>query len=353
MLTRPEGHGSDFGFKSRRIPQVILMSGAARVFPVRRITPAMGQRLWTAEWAHVLDIRLAAVPSLAEGAPLVALASTAAQQAVRQRLVRTLRRHWFEGPAALRLAGLNGTVFPEPGFLAVLRQARSAMEDATLRDSAGRTNGSGDGRGRPRVPLAAAQTPRQTWLDFEQESLRAQLSRFHDAAVRTALRNRPAPERDGTSPASLPVALHPGASPVAIWHRVLPVADTSRQDFALPEPLEIFYSRLEGRGQPDKVRAHYRRQAGPKAEVHSTAQGLWLSGLRPADETWSWTSLDVLIPLLRKETSQKRTDVRTAGLQELTVEILLVRTGPRAAAASTAGEPPLQEEKPHPAVTDN
>ncbi len=294
----------------------------------------LAQRLWTPEWGRGIAIRLGSISSLGEGAALAALASTIPREEVRQRLVHALCRQWDEGPGALRSAGVGTRVIPEPGFVAVLRQARARMEPALPRTLPVRRAGSAEGRNRVPPQPATAQNPSQAWLDFEQELVRAQMAQFHEAALIQALRGRLSAPGGTLASAAFSVAFHAGATPVAVWHRAAKPEEAGSRA-GLPEPLEIFYARLEGRGHPEKVVAHYRRQFAGKAELRSTSQETWLGGFR-AGENRDWTSLDVLV--VGPVGSDRRS--APAPVQDLTVEVLLVR------AHSEQGSAPTDEKQP-------
>lgn len=313
--------------------------GRASALEDTELLEAIAGRLWSAGWARGLEVRLASVNTLAERASLVTLASVVPRQAIRDRLVRVLSRHWPEGPEPLRKAGLGAAVVPEMGFLAVLCQATAASSQTMSKSSplprrTAVTGRLGVGEANP-DPLGAD----SAWSAFEQEVFRLQAARLQDAARVAALR-RTATDANAEAAAAALCPVYPGAEAASSLYLRLPQASPGPKGPSgvpaladrWPEAEEIGYLRLEVRASLEKVSAYYRRQLGPKTQLRRLAPdgksgarqvvpGFWLSRVAPGEAADSWQWVGVLA--YGTPSGPSRAEV----VQELTIEIIALGHG--------------------------
>lgn len=313
--------------------------GRASALEDREVLEAIAERLWSAGWARGLEVRLVSVNTLAEQASLVTLASVVPRQAIRDRLVRVLSRHWPEGPEPLRKANLGAAVVPEIGFLAVLCQASAASSETMSKSSPLPRRTAAKGRlgvGEANSdPLGAD----SAWLAFEQEMFRLQAIRLQDAA-RVAAMGRTATDGDAAAAAVALCPVYPGAEAVSSLHLRLPQASRGSNGASgvpaladrWPEAEEIGYLRLEVRASLEKVSTYYRRQLGPKTQLRrlapdgksgarQVAPGFSLSRVAPGEPAGSWHWIGVLA--YGTPSGPSRAEV----VQELTIEIIALGHG--------------------------
>jgi hypothetical protein len=282
----------------------------------------VAQRLWSQEFSNVLDVRLTGINSLDEGAQVCLLAATVPTDAVRARLQRTLERHWADGPAPLRNAGLGQRIVFEPGFVPVFKAAhRKTFE-------------------KPKLPTAPTPKLRRTgirplaktsekdldeglekdWLKAEEDLLRGFCQRLRAAALAEAVRTKRQPRDRGPTLDHFPLELHTDAAVVASFASDWP--GTLRDHALAGVPLEtmrVRYVRIEEKARVDRLVVHYRRQLLKTVQVRTRANGMWLDSLHVDRATGSRQSIDLLIT--RSQTDSKRPRDE---LQELTTEILVV-----------------------------
>ncbi len=308
--------------------------------PVSPVDPevlrTLAGHLWSRPWARVLAVRLGSANSLAEGADLVALASTVPRQETREVLQRTLRRFWSEGPEALRKAGLGTAVVPEIGFLAVLDRAGAALRDTRQARGVVPVRGLREAQAGKGAPGRAAPQVEDQWRTMQLEVMRRCVAQLREAARVAALRTADNASREAAAVQSPPF---PGAMPIlSLEHRLIvprpkrasPVrADVPEPSW--PEPEEIAYARFQARGSLERVVSHYRRYMGAKAEVWAAGGDVVLSRFAGGEEPSDWQWEGVLV------STAAEGQLRPDRLQEITIETVSLRHhGP---------QPPPDEEK--------
>ncbi len=284
----------------------------------------VARRLWSTEFALVLDVRLTGIASLNEGAQVCLLAATVPADVVRHRLQRTLERHWDDGPAPLRNAGLGSHLVFEPGFVPVLKAAHRKALEGSKAASPPVPKLRRTGTRAPSKPAEKKKEPtagRETeWLEAEETLIRGYCQRLCSTALAEAVRNKRQPQARWPTPDRLPVALHAEAAVVASLARDWPGTGDDHKLAGVPlEPMHVRYVRIEEKARPDRLVVHYRRQLAKTAQVRKIADGTWLDSLEVDDSTGSRRSVDLVIT--RAQADSKRPLDES---QELTVEILVV-----------------------------
>ena len=284
----------------------------------------LAQRLWSSDVAAVIGRRLEAVESLDKASPLVALASTLPQATVRAALLRTLERHWDEGPRGLTMLRATEDVTAEPGFVALVKLLRREDYAELL---PGRDMPGHNGNRRSPARLGAKKTADlqkikqhedqagQQWMQFSQDTVRAVCRRLYAAAwAERNARNGAEPTEDD---AELPFELNAGARVVAAYHRNWP-EDLGGKIDAAPR-LRVRFVRVEQKAAPLRVVAYYRRQFPGALEHALDGGGRWIDSILVDKQRACTRSVDVLVAKASKS---------ALGLpnqeMELTVDILTV-----------------------------
>jgi hypothetical protein len=293
-----------------------------------KIAPAtdphrLAEWLWSANLAAVIEERLRALETLGKGVPLITLAGTAPNPLVRASLLRTLERHWEEGPNALK--GLRSTedVNVEPGFVALLKllPRNDAVESAGGNDKATHNGKHHRSTTQPKKNLTDAQGKKkrqeqlgQQWMEFSRDVTQALCWRLC-AAARDRQSRRGGVDRTADE-ARLPFKLQPHAEVAAIYYLDWP--DEFQGKIADAPLLRVRYVRIEQKAAPATVLAFYRRQA-PNGKEHPHAGGEWIDSIAIDKERSRARSVDVLVTKVGKTTLDLPNQE-----QELTVDVLTI-----------------------------
>lgn len=242
--------------------------------------------LWSDEFVSILELRHRSIGALAEAPTLLALSATIPTNAMRKRLVRTLDRHYLDGPSVLRQATLgSGGVF-DPALSLLVREVIRDNTRTSVRP-ASRSPG-----GRPIQPAAASRPPtNDDWEMLVVDLLRQQCRAYFGAglarmaeqrgrSMQTAERPADAPSADQSAKSWWPFTVHAGAE-ASVYYEI--DRETIGQSQRGPEaPLRVCYLRLEEKGKPSRPLSNYRRQIRQLAE-RRYAGGYWLAGRLDAE----------------------------------------------------------------------
>jgi hypothetical protein len=286
----------------------------------------LAERLWSADLAAVIEERLKGMDTLDKSVPLITLAGTVPNPAVRAALLRTLERHWAEGPTELKVLSTAEDMHLEPGFVALVKMLRrkDPVEPPPGGDPAGRNGNRHRSTTQVQVTKKISEfrenskrqeQMEQKWMEFSQavvESICRQLyaaTRADHSVPRGAART--------ADDADLPLKLHPHAELVALYHLDWP--DDLNGKLAVAPVLRIRYARMQQRAVPVKVLAYYRRQV-PDGKSHAISGGNWIDSLVVDQQQARTCSVDVLVTKASKS---------VLGLpdqeQELTVDVLTIQ----------------------------
>jgi hypothetical protein len=325
-------HGGLSGVPSSRRRGVVL----PRNIPATNAN-RLAELVWSSNLAAVTERRLGDLDTLGDGLSLITLAGTVPNPTVRAALLRTLERHWEEGPKELSVLSATESTNVEPGFIAAVKMLRRCdpVEVATRKDLLGhgsshqssakspaKTGKQREGQGAkqakkttdPQQAKHRQEQLGQEWMDFSQAVLRATCRRLH-AAARAEQNARGNASRSGDD-AHVPFKLPPGAEIAAVYHVNWP-DDLSGKVAAAPT-LRLRYMRLQQKGATAKVVAYYRRQM-PHGKEHTLVGGGWIDSIVVDKEQDRAHSVDVLV------TSAGKNTVDLPNLEkELTVDILTI-----------------------------
>jgi hypothetical protein len=301
-------------------PRGVPPGGAAPLNPSRA-----AELLWSSNLAAVTERRLAELDNLAAGLPLITLAATLPNAAVRAALLRALERHWGEGPKPLLALARTDALNAEPGLVVLLKGLPRNDAPGVLARSHG--NHFGAARTAKRLPgldvheaqknaeVLEARRRReqlgQEWLELSRAVVQATCRRCYAAA--RAADNRGAVTSDD---AGLPFRLDQGAQVRAVYQVNWPAALDGKLTGA--PLLRLHYARIEEKASPAKVLAYYRRQL-PHAKEHPLGGDAWIDGITSHGEKGHASSVDVLVAKLQSAVGGAPNDK-----VELIVEILSV-----------------------------
>jgi hypothetical protein len=277
---------------------------------------------------------------LDQDAPLIALASTVPSPPVRAALLRTLERHWDEGPNELKSLRTADDVTVEPGFAALVKMLpRNDLANPTAGNDAHEHNAAfhpaaksttdpkkskrpeqaGQGSAKKTVDEGKTEQRQQKqigqqWMEFSHD-ISQTICRRLCAAARAKQGSRSGAEWTAAD-IDLPFELRSHEDIVAVYHLDWP------QEFngtiAAVPMLRVRYVRIEQKAVPLKVLAYYRQQVANSKE-HAHAGGGWIDSVFVDKETARTRSVDVLVAKASKAVlglpSQE---------QELTVDILAI-----------------------------
>jgi hypothetical protein len=289
-----------------------------------------GEGHWAARvaavvWSRPLDAllceRLQTIDSLKDGREAVLLASTIPQTATRQALLKTLERHWEDGPdACLTPSSPQGDV-SEPGFVVLLKAVPKA--------AAARSHG--PKRAPSTARLAAAGAAFKKWQEHQEavdgawiaarDRIVQSYCRLLEASGRSSAR---AEHRLGREPdpakalEAAGVATRPRARVVVALCVELPESACPSVVDAPLERLSVAYLRAEERGQPSKLAQYYQRQL-KLPQSHAAAGAMHLESLEDDPRGARWRTTDVIL-----SPSKPNPDRPPDEEQEIIVEILSV-----------------------------
>ena len=299
---------------------------------------AVARLLWSDDLFPILELRHRSIGALSEAPTLLALSVTIPTVAMRKRLVRTLDRHYADGPGVLRQATLSsGGVF-DPALSLLVREVIRDNTRSSARTAARPT------AGRPTQPAAAPRAPTgDVWEALVADLLRQQCRRYYQAGMARLAAQRsqamqtaaPAHERPGDDLSAKkpwrPFTLHTGAEALVQYEID---RETASQSPRGPEaPLRLCYLRFEEKGKPSRPLASYRRQFRQLTEVRH-AGGYWLFGRIDAEAgKVCYVDLFVLPAKAGVVLSPEEE-------QQLTIELLAIQTTDFSDTLRTASQEP-------------
>jgi hypothetical protein len=195
---------------------------------------------------------------------------------------------------------------------------------AAMRRRPGRTGRAAEkpGQAAAKPDVEQMKKSQSEWLKMEEDLIRDLCRRCRRAAGEARIGRESAATGTAAAP---PVELHPGAEIAASYHRVWPDnLDAKLADLSL-DRMEVQYLRMEQRERAKTLAAHYHRQM-PSCEGRKlqAGDGVLLDLLGPADAAGNRLSLNVLIT---RPTTKGMTTKWYDDAQELTIEVLAIRTG--------------------------
>jgi hypothetical protein len=294
------------GIRSPR-PRAAGVSDAVVMYDPYRVV----ERFWGTDLTAALERRLRILDSLENGGRLAMLASTVPSPLVRAALLRTLEKHWDEGPEALESLSVHDGTTVEPGFVTVVKMLPRKDTTAPVTTSAGPGKGDGElhaAAAAKREEKRRKERTSQEWMDFSRNVVRVLCQRLHEAAQAEL----------NVEGDFFPFKLCSRADVVAAYRLNWP--DDLRGKVAAASLLRVRYVRVEQRIQPSKVLAHYRGQL-PDRKEHPLSDGWWLDSLTRDQERNSVCSIDVLLTKAKANAA-----IRSPADQEqlLIVELLSV-----------------------------
>ncbi len=183
----------------------------------------LAERIWSPDFAAAIERRLRLLDTLGKNTRLVTLASTIPSSSLRAALLRTLQRHWDEGPKGLEPLGASEGMTVEPGYVVLVKMLlrKDAIGTVADRDIRG-----GDIHRSVSAAKSAKMvgmhkvkqlqdTTSQHWIDFSRSIVCAMCRRLCLAAQFEQVAGA---QTDLTANAQLPVKLlHPKADVVAVY----------------------------------------------------------------------------------------------------------------------------------------
>jgi hypothetical protein len=289
-----------------------------RSWPARVIRHAWDPRVTSA-----IRMRLEAIPSLAEGAGLVALASTVPSDTFRSAIVAALSRNWEDGPDPLRGAGIAGATVSEPGLLTALKAVHRREAGSMRNQVATKTSPSAAKSARLVAARQRRSDPQQTdWTKLIEDLIRSQCERFHATSCARLESAGRAGQRIPVNdlPRGLPLTLDAADCVVAAYS--FDRESAVKGDFPeLPkDPLIVYYLRIEEKARPVTIYGFYRRQL-KLCESRPLEHGVWLDSLSAGSSPGRKRSLDVLITAANPQASRLAEDEQKLVIEILSVEI--------------------------------
>lgn len=283
----------------------------------------VAEKLWSPKFQRLLEARVEPATSLAEIDQVVMLASTIPTTAMRALVLKTLQRHWLDGPAPLHAAGLAGSVIHEPGFYPVLkmllRQANTDRPELAKGSSKGRVNGLG---GLVKARQERDLKLRQDWEQATEALLIATAGRFRaiGQSQADAMRQQGKPVDFSDAANSLPVELPPEARVVAAVYYTWPAGIPEKVTGVVHSAMEIRYARAEFKADPEKLSGAYRRKLSGY-EIHTVPQGLWFECLKPGAASGRTISIDVVVRLSNPDPLRLPNEDQELVVDLLTIEL--------------------------------
>ncbi len=285
---------------------------------------AAARLLWGDEFFSILDLRHRSIGALAEAPTLLALSATIPTDAMRKRLMRTLDRHYLDGPGVLRQATLAGGGVFDPALSLTVREVIRDNTRSSARPAVRPT------AGRPTQPVTASRSPpNDEWETFVADLVRQQCRRYFQAGLAqmaaqrsrgvqaaAATRERPS-DVQAVQQLSWPFPLHAGVETLVQYRIDRETISPSQRG---PEaPLRLCYLRMEEKGRPSRPLSHYRRQLRNLTERRYSG-GYWLFGRIDA-EAGKVCFVDLFVL-----PAKAGIELAPEDEQQLTVELLAIQT---------------------------
>lgn len=273
--------------------------------------------LWTESFAKLIDERLRAAQGSDRGLPLLSLASTIPNSAMRATVFQLMEQYWEEGPKRFEPLASDKSL-PEPGFLLLVKQMPRKHASATPNNGGSRSGSWTSGSKAAKLAAARQVKERQEqaaqqWLAFSEKLVQAMCGQYRDVAFR----HPDARETPAGFPLKLPASAVVVASHHVDWPGELPPALAG---LSLPA-MRVCYVRIERRARPDRIAAYFRRQL-PAVTVRINDRGAWLDEFSVAKKSGLMRSVDVLISKPNKDLGMLIDQEQQVILELLTVECM-------------------------------
>ena len=256
----------------------------------------VGSQLWGPPLTDFLAREQQSFSNLADGPAVIALAATIPSNAVRDRLRRTLNRHWSDGPQALQTGGVPHSILAEPGFIAVLKSlARENGVDKPVKPPLGRNHSHSHAHAAP--PQSAEKQKSNAnagWNKLTEDLVQSYCQFCYAVALaHAAFSSGDAPAVDNHA-AQRPLEPHPNSTINAAYHIDWPGKHVAELPQLADDALQLDYQRIEERTKPSRLLTYYRRQLKRCVE-HNLPNGIWLDALIQDAGGDHMRSVDVLI----------------------------------------------------------
>jgi len=280
----------------------------------------IGTKLWDSPFIDFLDLQHQALTTLAQRPSAVALAVLIPNNTMRADLRRTLSRHWFEGPKAIRTLPAADYPLAEPGFITVLKsliRENRVRSSPQLRSAKPARLNLDTERNSDEPPKSSSDTD---WNTLLEELVRDYCRRSHMASLARSA----AAYRDGAASShecrktDSPIPPLPGCEVSAAYSIDWPGEYVSHLPNMAGNALSLNYQRIEKRMKLSKPLIYYRHQVKSCIE-RPIPDGLWLDGFVELKGEEHLRSVDVLITCPTNSTLKSATEE-----QELTIEILSI-----------------------------
>ncbi|MBL9122788.1 MAG: hypothetical protein JNG90_04090 [Planctomycetaceae bacterium] len=318
---------------------------------------ALAALFWNPAFGQMVVQQAGSVDTISKALPASVLAAALPLAETRATLAQTNRGLWDEGTRDLKLGGLFGEAFHDPGLMLVVKgvprkedpervEARSARADPR------RINGSrlvSRPQDKSKDKVREKERHLYEWMQASEEMVYVWTSRFRAAAVAAlpasaasplpadkaepaastpaaASRTRSAlpagpdqPDDDAfgtreaetaTPPAEqLPVELHEGANVVAEYHLNWPADLEGKIPGVQVSPLIIHYVRIEESNRGGKLLTHYQKFL-KGAKLRTIDRGRWIDHVDGGTAPGHKRSIDVLIANVNPPTPPPSTQPR-------------------------------------------
>jgi hypothetical protein len=290
----------------------------------------LADALWHPTIAGVVARRLKQTESLADGAPLLVLASSIPNDKLRREVYWKLSAFWREGPESLRNASPEVQGVVDPAFLvslrAVIEQGEMGEYFREAKSLEARSKATGIGERivvseKRKQELEGALDIRKDWKGAEYSVGRAFATSFGKAvdAQRRAMGIDPAEQQNLPVPEDLPIRLHKGAALNAVYKLDWPADLGDLVEQAEVSPLSVTYVRLEEIAKFSGVKGYYKRQVYPQKAIDLDA-GAWCSDLLNDRKAGLKRTVDIFITRESPAAEDDGAEVE----QRMTIEIFTV-----------------------------
>lgn len=304
---------------------------------------ALADALWHPAVTGLVVRRLRRIESLAEGAPLVLLASSIPNDALRSEIYWKLSAHWRESPDALRDASSSIQGVIDPGFLIGMRMLITQGDIAAyLRDIEPPETRTGE-----RIVLSEDRKQEreqmrgiiEQWEAADYALARAFTDSFGKAvdAQRRAMGIDPTATQSMPTPKDFPIELHDGAALSDVYRLDWPADLGDLINHAEVAPLSVTYARMTVVSKFSKMKGYYRRQVRSR-EAIDTDTGAWCSDLLSDKDAGRKRSVDIWI-VREKPAGATDSDEKSNADERLTIEFLTVETTDPSLAPKLATKP--------------